>query len=241
VKKEAVAMPKLVAIVPVRQGSVRLKDKNFKPFGGTNLLQIKLNQLKRVAGIDEIIVNTDSSQAIEIAKENGLKYFERDPYFASSECVNSDHWRNLAETTDADYIMHTLCTSPLLHDATYANALQAYREKILIGENDSVNTVRAVKKFMWLDNRPLNYDLGKAPNSQDLPNVVSITFGISIISRSLMVEQSTVIGQRPFFYHLDEVESVDIDTPLEFEFAEYLYMRLMPHEQHNSAQTGTAV
>jgi CMP-N-acetylneuraminic acid synthetase len=226
VDKEAITMPKLVAVVPVRQGSVRLKDKNFKPFAGANLLQIKLDQLKRVNGIDEVVVNTDSPVAINMAKKNGLKYFERNAYFASSECVNSDHWRNLAETTNADYIMHTLCTSPLVSDATYANVLRTYCEKVLTGENDSVNTVRAVKKFMWLNNRPLNYDLGKAPNSQDLPDIFSITFGISIISRTLMMEQSTVIGQTPFFYHLDEVEAVDIDTPLEFEFAEYLYRRL---------------
>lgn len=219
-------MPKLVAVVPVRQGSVRLKDKNFKPFCGTNLLEIKLNQLKRVSGIDEIVVNTDSPLAIEIAKKNGVSFFKRDNYFASSECINSDHWKNLAETTQADYIMHTLCTSPTILDRTYSNVLQIYRDKVLNGKNDSVNTVREVKKFMWLSGKPLNYDLDKAPNSQDLPDVVAITFGISIISRALMIDRSNVIGQKPFFYRLDEIQAVDIDTPLEFEFAEYLHTKL---------------
>lgn len=226
-------MPKLAAVVPIRQGSVRLKNKNFKPFAGKNLLEIKLDQLKRISDIDEIIVNTDSQQAIDIAKKYNVGYLKRDAYYASSECANRDHWRNLAETTDADYIMHTLCTSPLIRDGSYFDVLQLYRDKILTGENDSVNTVREVKKFMWLNDKPLNYEMGDAPNSQDLPDVVSITFGISIISRALLLDGCSMIGRKPFFYRLDEVEAVDIDTPLEFEFADYLYTRLstQPHDR----------
>jgi CMP-N,N'-diacetyllegionaminic acid synthase len=231
-------MPKLVAVVPVRQGSTRVKDKNFKPFGGRNLLEIKLEQLKRIGGIDEIVVNTDSAEAIEIARRSDVKYFEREPYFASSECMNRDHWANLAETTSADYIMHTLCTSPLILDFTYSEIIKLYNDKILNGNHDSINTVRKVKKFMWLDGEPMNYDMNNAPNSQDLPNVVSITFGISIISKALMFDRKNVVGTNPYFYDLDEVEAVDIDTPLEFEFAEYLYMRFRAQEYHGPDSKG---
>ena len=34
---------KLTAVVPVRAGSQRVKDKNIKPFANSNLLKIKLN------------------------------------------------------------------------------------------------------------------------------------------------------------------------------------------------------
>ena len=33
---------KLTAVVPVRAGSQRVKDKNIKPFANSNLLKIKL-------------------------------------------------------------------------------------------------------------------------------------------------------------------------------------------------------
>jgi N-acylneuraminate cytidylyltransferase len=216
-------MPKLIAVVPVRQGSERVKNKNFKPFGGKNLLELKLEKLKQVQGIDAIVVNTDSGQAIEIADRLGVDHFRRQPYYASSSCINSEHWRNLAETTEADYVMHTLCTSPLIALDTYAKVVEAYQRQISTGAYDSVNTVRAVKKFLWMDGKPINYSIGQSPNSQDLPEIVSLTFGISIISREMMIERGNVVGTRPLFYPLDEVESVDIDTDLEFEFAEYLY------------------
>jgi CMP-N-acetylneuraminic acid synthetase len=58
----------ITAIVPVRKGSQRVKNKNFKPFAGTNLLRIKLEILKQVKTIDKIVVSTDSDEAIKISK-----------------------------------------------------------------------------------------------------------------------------------------------------------------------------
>ena len=216
-------MAKLIAVVPVRQGSERVRNKNFKPFGGQSLLEIKLAKLKQVAGIDEIVVNTDSDLAIEIADRYGVGHFRREPYYASSACINSEHWRNLAETTEAEYVMHTLCTSPLIALDTYEQVLQTFRSKVLSGEHDSINTVRRVKEFLWMDGKPVNYAIGQSPNSQNLPDVVALTFGISIISRETMIERGNVVGNRPLFYPLDEIESVDIDTDLDFEFAEFLW------------------
>ena len=38
-----------------------------------------------------------------------------------------------------------------------------------------------------------------------------------------MIKRRNVVGYIPLLYPLEEVESVDIDTELEFEFAEFLY------------------
>ena len=38
----------ITAIIPVRKGSQRVKNKNKKPFGETSLLEIKINQLLKL-------------------------------------------------------------------------------------------------------------------------------------------------------------------------------------------------
>ena len=81
---------KIVAIVPVRKGSQRIKNKNFKKFGNSNLLEIKLNSLKKVKLINEIVVSTDSEQAIKIAKKHNVSFHKRKKYYASSKCSNSE-------------------------------------------------------------------------------------------------------------------------------------------------------
>jgi CMP-N,N'-diacetyllegionaminic acid synthase len=55
-----------------------------------------------------------------------------------------------------------------------------------------------------------------------LPDIQAISYGISIISKELMIKRRNVVGYKPLLYPLSEVEAVDIDTELEFEFAEYI-------------------
>ena len=102
----------ITAIVPVRKGSQRVKNKNFKPFSNSNLLEIKLNALKQIKTIDKIVVSTDSIIAIEAAKRLGVEYHERDNYYASSECSNSEFFKNLAENIKGDYLMYAPVTAP---------------------------------------------------------------------------------------------------------------------------------
>ena len=62
-------MNKLVAVVPIRKNSQRVKHKNFRSFGDKNLLIHKIEMLKKIDFLDEIIINTDSNKAISIAKK----------------------------------------------------------------------------------------------------------------------------------------------------------------------------
>jgi len=211
---------KITAVIPIRKGSQRVPDKNFKEFfEGKNLLELKIESLKQVPLIDEIVVNTDSQEAVDIAKANNISYFRRENYFASNKCTNTEHWYNIAETTQSDLIMHVPCTAPFIKSKTYYDLINRF----ILSSNDSANTVSLVKEYLWLDSKPLNYDINKVQNSQDLPDVMKLTFGISILARDTMLKRKNVVGNNPMFYIVSDEESVDIDTPLDFEFAQHLY------------------
>jgi CMP-N,N'-diacetyllegionaminic acid synthase len=215
---------KVVAVVPVRKGSQRVKSKNTRPFSHTSLLELKLRVLKHVKGIDEIIVNTDCEESLRIANSLGIATHIRDPQFANSQVTNDQHWRHIAETTDTDILLMAQTTSPLVTVKTYQDALNQFFN--LEGENDSINSVSPEKKFLWLDGQALNYDSHKTPKSQDLPNIVSLNFAITIINRQVMINRENVIGSNPFFITLSKSESVDIDDQSDFDYAEFLYERL---------------
>tara|TARA_Y100001970_G_C14129123_1_gene800659 strand:+ start:357 stop:1028 length:672 start_codon:yes stop_codon:yes gene_type:complete len=212
----------LVAVIPVRKGSQRVKNKNFKFFAGKNLLIHKIQVLKQIKKIDEIIVNTDSNEAIQIAKKLNVNYHIRKKYFASSKCSNSEFWSHIGKVTNAKYIMFTNCTSPLIKKSTYEKIIKIFKRNKI---HDSINTVTDLKDYLYLKNKPLNFKKEKAPNSQDLPDVVKLNFAVNIISKNHMFKKKTLIGNKPFLYKLDEVEGFDINTPLEFKFAEYLFKK----------------
>ena len=83
------------------------------------MLKVKLDVLKQVDVIDEIVVNTDSDIAMEIADDCGVSKCVREDYYASSKCNNSEFFQNIAENTDTDYIIYSPCTAPLIKVDTY--------------------------------------------------------------------------------------------------------------------------
>jgi CMP-N-acetylneuraminic acid synthetase len=211
----------ITAIVPVRKGSQRVKNKNIRPFGGSNLLKIKLDVLTKIKLIDRIVVSSDCDICLNIAKDYGVDIHHREPYFASSEATNSEFFENLGTTIDGDYLLYTPVTAPLICEDTYYDFINRFISAK--DECDSMVTTSQLKHHMWLDNKPLNYNPKNAPNSQDLPDIVRLTYGLNIIKKETMINCKNIVGDKPLFYMLDEVESVDIDTPLDFEFAEFIY------------------
>ena len=82
-----------------------------------------------------------------------------------------------------------------------------------------------MKEYLYLDEKPLNFNPDKAPNSQDLPNVIKLNFAVNILKRDTMFKKKSLVGYKPSFYLTNEVESLDINTNYEFEFAEFLYKK----------------
>ena len=94
-------MKSITAVVPVRKGSVRVKNKNLKPFAGKTLLQIKIEQLKQVSLIDNIVVSSDCDDMLALAAALGGDTHRRDDYFASSAATNSEFFENLGQAIEA--------------------------------------------------------------------------------------------------------------------------------------------
>ena len=147
----------------------------------------KIEILLKVKSIKNIIINTDSDDAISIAKEYGVEFHKRDPYFASSECPNNEFWAHIAENTKTEYILFTHCTNPLIRASTYEDFINLFIKRKQ--EYDSFNSVSEVKEFLILNQNPINFDFNKAPNSQNLPDVVKLNFAINILPTSLMLKK----------------------------------------------------
>jgi CMP-N-acetylneuraminic acid synthetase len=210
---------KVTAVVAVRKGSQRVPNKNIKPFGDTTLLDLKLQTLLKVSNIDEIIVNSDCDEMIEIGKSYGVKTKKREEYFASSEASNSEFHGHIGETTDTDYIFLAPVCSPFISSEKHEEAINQFMNS----DCDSLTSTSLVKGHLWLDGNPINYDLNNVPNSQDLPDIEMINYGITIVDKHIMKTKSRVIGEKPNFIILNEYEGVDIDTPFEFQTAEVIY------------------
>ncbi len=212
-------MTSIVAVVPVRTGSTRVPNKGIRPFGNTTLLENKIENLKKVKGLTDIVVSSDGEQVLDIARAAGVNTHLRHEYYASSKCTGSEFFQNLAGSISCDVLVYSPPTSPFVKPETVERAIDLYKNQ----KCDSVATVHPVKHHMWLDGSPLNYDILNSPNSQNLPEIFRITYGVCVNSNKNVLKCKNVIGLDPYLLEIDEIEAVDIDTMLDFEFAQHLF------------------
>lgn len=216
-------MPRIAAVIPIRKGSERVKDKNIKAFGDTNLLQFKIDVLKKANCFSQIIVNTDSDVAIEIAKENRVEFHRREPFYASSACSANDYFEYLGLSTNAEYIAYTPVTAPFIKAETFEKCVSMFDFE---NPNDTIITGSLIKDFLFRKSTPLNFDLDKHPKSQDFNDIFAINFGLCLLSKAELLRTRTILGSAPRIYAVSEHEGLDVDTPLDFEFAEFVYNQI---------------
>ena len=89
-------MNEILAIIPARCGSKGVKNKNIKKLAGHPLLAYSIAAAK-LAGIDYVIVSTDSKYYAEIANNYGAQV----PFIRSSQ-ISKDN------STDYEFMYHAM-------------------------------------------------------------------------------------------------------------------------------------
>jgi YrbI family 3-deoxy-D-manno-octulosonate 8-phosphate phosphatase len=212
---------KITAVIPVRKGSTRCKNKNIRNFGDTNLLKLKIETLKKVKGIDRILVSSNCDIMIGIAKDFGIDIHKRDEIFCTSTCSGSKFMVNLAEQVSTEYFLYSTCVTPLISHHLIEDCIHNINKPNSI--YDSIVLANVSKNFIWDSKKPINYDLNNAPPSQELPEYYIPNFACCLISTENVIKYNNVIGKKPLFIKTNAISGIDIDENSDFITAELLY------------------
>ena len=222
-------MTRYIAFLPCRKGSQRVPNKNIKPFSGISggLLQIKLDQLINSKMITDILLSTNDENIIDFVKDFGYEKIiidQRSDDLSSSETSTDELIEYVGSLMPECTILWTHVTSPFIDAKLYDLAIETY-DKVLSQGYDSLLSVREYQSFFWDDKGPLNYDESKEkwPRTQTLKKLYEINSGFFIASRSIYLNFKNRIGQNPYMFKLNHVESLDVDWPEDFRFAEKIW------------------
>ena len=209
--KSKIMSKTITAVVPVKGHSARLPDKNILPFGKSNLLIHKIEQLKQVEEITDIIVSSDSDVMLEMAKRAGVKAMKRPEQFAN-ESVPFGHFLDyLCEVMPNEHILWACVTSPLVEPYLYRKAIKLYFEMLKEGY-DSLITLHPMQSFFLDKNGPINFKTGlEHKNSEFLDPIYHFTNGINIAPKSSIAEWHYNYGPNPYKLTVNKREAIDID------------------------------
>ena len=217
---------RILYVIPARGGSKGIPRKNIKLLNGKPLICYSIDIARQLTDDINICVSTDDDEIIKVVESYGLKVpFKRPNYLATDTATTNDvllHAINFYETKDIFYDVLVLLqpTSPLRKALQVKEALNLY--------NDMLDMVVSVKEshsssVLCVENETGFLELcfnKSGSRRQDLPAFYEYNGAIYVIN----IEKLKKVGMGEFTskkkYVMDEISSLDIDTPLDWIIAE---------------------
>jgi pseudaminic acid cytidylyltransferase len=124
---------KIIAIIPARDNSKRIKNKNLLKINNKPILEINYNNLKKTKIFDKIILSSESNRIQKLSKKIGFDLVINRPKNLSKD-----------DTSTASVISHAI--KFLADKIDFTHVCCIYPMAILIGKNDLLKAKQIIKK-----------------------------------------------------------------------------------------------
>jgi CMP-N,N'-diacetyllegionaminic acid synthase len=223
-------------LIPARGGSKGIPGKNIKEFDGKPLLYYSIDLARHFSEDKNICVSSDDAIIISTVQNYGLNVpFIRPSEFATDEASSYDVLLHAIQFYERkgiyyDRIVLLQPTSPLRSIQHIKESLEIYTPDL-----DMVVSVEEIYNPVYLcfDEDEKGYLKRVMENSftkrQDIPKVYKYNGAIYIINVKSLKQATLSKFTKVKKYIMDEISSIDIDTPLEWEMAEYIKKKNIVH------------
>ena len=218
----------ITVFIPARGGSKAVPGKNIKEFARKPLIVHSIEFALQSKLIKEVVVSTDNSEITRIANSAGAKVINRPEKLATDTATTESvihHYLNKF-SKKPDIVVLLQATSPLRPKGSLDEALKHFTK----GGYDSLLSISPTHRFFWKvkdDNTAYaEYDYLNRPLRQDmkLEDMRYLENGsLYIFTRKHFKKTGNRLGGKIGYVAWPEEFSLEIDTPLDFEFVEKIY------------------
>lgn len=223
---------RILGVIPARGGSKGLPKKNLKPLMGKPLIVWTIEQAKGSKYLDQVIVSTEDEVIADISIKNGANVpFPRPKELATDDAKIIDviiHAMDSLEMNRDCYDLFMLLqpTSPLRISEDIDCAIEllfARKAQTIVSVCETehhpygANILPADGNMQdFLKSEVIN------KNRQELPTFYRINGAVYLAYCDYIRTRKALIGDGTYAYIMPRERSVDIDSEIDFEFAEYL-------------------
>lgn len=232
-KKLAINLMKFLAVIPAREGSVGLKNKNFKKLGGKPLIEYTINAAKKSKYLERFLVSTNDKKIINYCKKNKVNFIIRPKRLCLSnsktiDAINHTLYILKKEGYIPDYIVTLQPTSPFRNYKHVDDAIKLFKNNLSadslvscqkIPHKFNPNSCYMFKKNLFLKKFTTNNEnifIRQKKNKFFARN------GAAIYITKIKHIKKFIFGKRILGYEMDEISSMDIDNLYDFRFAEFI-------------------
>lgn len=211
---------KIIALVPMRHFSSRIKGKNYKLLNQKPLFQYIIDSLSQINIINKIVVNTDSPLIKKkLLKNNKIIIHNRPIHLRSGFISMNKIIEYDCERIDSDLILQTHNTNPLLKSSTITKAINIFIKNKL----DCLFSVTKYQNRLWDKNlKPINHNPKKLIRTQDLKPLYEENSCFYIFKRKGFLKNKNRLFGKKMVFETPVEESVDIDNYHNWNYAKFL-------------------
>ncbi|KZL16324.1 cytidyltransferase [Pseudovibrio sp. Ad26] len=214
---------KMIAMIPARLGSQRLKRKNLALLNGQPLIAHAIRKCFAAQCFDEVWVNSESDEIAEVAIKEGAKFHRRPATLADNVATSEEFVEEflLKHPCEALFQVHSI--APLL---TFEE-LRGFTQEYKIKKYDVLLSCIRDQIEIAFQDQPVNFTFAEKSNSQDLIAVQRITWSVSAWRRKTFLDArkegrtATYFG-RVGFFDVGQTSGHVIKTQQDLEIAEAL-------------------
>jgi N-acylneuraminate cytidylyltransferase len=222
-------MNKITAFIPARGGSKGLLGKNIKEFAGKPLVVHSIEYALNSSQIDEVVVSTDDDKIAKIARKAGARIVKRPPELSTDSAITESAIHHFVNKFNKkpDTLVLLQPTSPYRPKGSLENAITHFTENGF----DSLLSITPTHRFFWRakDDQTVfaEYDYLNRPHRQDmkLDDIRYVENGsLYIFTRKHFDKTGNRLGGKIGYVEWSEEFSLEIDTPLDFDILEKLFL-----------------
>ena len=178
------SVPRVVAVVPARGGSVGVPRKNLEQVGGVPLVERAVRAALAAPSVDVVVVSTDDDEIAAVAAAAGARVVQRPPGISGSTASSEAAVLHALDVLGAggpdgsgytpDPLVTVLvqCTSPFIDPADVDVAVRRVVDRVGTGSGpDVVLSVAATHEFWWRTDddavRAVGHSVLHRPGRQD--------------------------------------------------------------------------
>ena len=219
----------ITAFIPARGGSKGVPNKNIKEFAGKPLIVHSIEYALNCSQIDEVVVSTDDDKIATISRKAGARIVNRPPELSTDSATTESAIHHFVNKFNKkpDILVLLQPTSPYRPKRSLENAISHFTEN----EFDSLLSIIPTHRFFWRvkDDQTTfaEYDYLNRPRRQDLKHE-DIRYmengSLYIFTRKHFDKTGNRLGGKIGYVEWPEEYSLEIDTPLDFDILEKLFL-----------------
>lgn len=223
-------MSKILAIVPARGGSKRIPGKNKQKLAGKELVRYAIEAALASSKITQVVLSSDDADILAIGKSyDQLISLERPAEISGDLAPAITYVQDTLSRlpTEYDYVVIIQPSSPF----TQSEDIDATLDLLVNSTADSAVSVMkldhaiqpAKLKTLAEDGvlHPYMEEEAGRMAAHELPELY-VRNGSVYAATNASIQQGNIIGPTCLAYEMSRERSVDINDPIDFEFAEFL-------------------